>query len=1124
MEPLKKNLQLLLFLIGILSLLIINGWILFFNFNRVSSQEAWVTHTYAVVNQIDKTINNVVTAESSARGFLIMRNEEYLSPYHTAVKEYKSNIEAVIALTRDNPEQFQRANKLSKLFEDRFRYLDLVVDIAYKNLRTPVAQLKLPAMGREVMEDIDQTTKDMKTLEFQFLSERSEASERSRSIFLWFLLFTTLLNVIVISFAFLQFKKNQDQSSALARAKAKEAWTREHIGEVARIFSGTASIQDITKELLVFFSEKFGILAAKLFSSEFGHLRLVGAYGTESTEEKKVIHSSLLSEAIKRKELWKVDNIPDTYWNVQSSLGKALPKTILFLPISFQERNIGVIEMASFADLSEDHIQLISQLSETLGVGLNAAQSRENLQNLLQQTQTQAEELQAQQEELKTNNEELEQQARALESQQQAMNVKNRELESMQNALENKAIDLQRSNQYKSEFLAKMSHELRTPLNGLMILSTLLTENKEKNLTEQQKQFAQSINSAGNDLLTLINDILDLSKIEARKLSLRPEKFSASGFLEQLHRTFEPQTSSRGLDFKISQADGLEKISLDTDRQRLEQILRNFLSNSLKFTEKGSIIVKASLVGNDRIQFSVADTGVGIPKNKLDVIFEAFEQADGSVSRKYGGTGLGLTISRELAALLGGEIHLSSEENKGSEFSLIIPIQYKASSIDIQPNVMSSSAKTLEPSTLTKETFFNQVQKADTSVEVKQHVKQALENIDPNKKSILIVEDDEPFRQSAAEVARNHGFQSIEAGRGDVALALLNEFTPHAILMDIKLPEISGLGLLEMIKQMPHLRHVPVHMISAMDYQHNALRMGALGYLTKPVTMEKIRAALDRIENLISEKMRKVLLIEDDEVQSSAVLNLISGTDVKVVPVHTGKDAIEQLKHGAFDCIILDLTLPDVSGFDFLSELNSLEISLPPIVIYTGKDLTQKEEDYLRRFSESIIIKGVRSPERLLDEVNLFLHRVESLLPQEKKEMLTHLRSQEKTFDGRTVLLADDDMRNVFALTSALESKGLKVRIAKNGLEALEAVQKYPDIDLVLMDIMMPKMDGFEAMQRIRDIPAHKKLPIIALTAKAMKEDHERCIAAGANDYLTKPVNLGNLITVLKVWLTEEEF
>jgi CheY-like chemotaxis protein/signal transduction histidine kinase len=711
---------------------------------------------------------------------------------------------------------------------------------------------------------------------------------------------------------------------------------------------------------------------------------------------------------------------------------------------------------------------------------------------------------------LRVNNEELEQQARSLESQQEALAGKNRELEITQDDLKRKAEDLERSSAYKSEFLAKMSHELRTPLNGLLILSTLLIENKEKNLTDQQKQFARSIQSAGNDLLTLINDILDLAKVEAKKLTIRRETFTLGSLFQQMKLTFEPQTKAKNLEFKTALTSEFENISVHTDRQRLEQILRNFLSNAVKFTEKGHLEMRASLDQKAKmVEITVADTGIGVPENKRGLIFEAFEQADSSTSRNYGGTGLGLTISRELAHLLGGEIKLKSQEGKGSEFTIRLPMDAEGTTVPQDRQLEAPRPRADGP----------MGQQPNEIVRAKPVV---LPNITPDSKTILIVEDDDGFRQSIVEVTRSYGFTPIEAADGESALAILDQHAPSAILLDIKLPGISGLGILEMIKQMPQLRHIPVHMISGLEHQQSALRMGALGYLTKPVTLEKIRSAIGRMESLLSEKVRKVLLIEDDERQNTAISELVSGQDVAVTSVRTGKDAIATLEKQAFDCIILDLSLPDLSGFDLLKQLNGLSISLPPIVIYTGKDLSEEEESYLRRFSESIIIKGARSPERLLDEVNLFLHRVESLLPHEQQEMLTHLRSQDQSFENRTVLLVDDDVRNLFALTSVLETRGLKVRFAKDGIQALEELEKHEDIELVLMDIMMPRMDGLEATRRIRANPNDRlrKLPIIALTAKAMKDDHEKCIEAGATDYLPKPINLDNLMTVLKVWLT----
>lgn len=1128
----------------VLLLLILNGWFLYFNFHNVSEQEDLTEHAAKVVSELELVLSAAKDAETGLRGFLLTNQIEYLEPYQSGRRHAVDHLANVRSLVSGNLKQVAALDEISKTLDNRFAILESVrTKFVANNGKIAGSDIKF-SEGKFAMDTLRSQVAAMQQAERAVLHERSRQSDQSKTFFIWSLIFTTLILAIVISIAFTQMIRNQHRTSQEALAQAAEAREKQLIADVSQIVAGDASVETIGEELLEFFSKKFGILASKLLVFDRGKLITAAAYGIqESTlmgphNVEANTTAGLVTATMNRRTPWQINDVPSSYWRISSALGSAVPSSLTMIPLLFQGRDLGVIELGSFEAIPSNQIALMDRMTETIAIGLSAAQSRASLQALLERTQQQSEELQAQQEELRTNNEELEQQARALESQQQVVSAKNRELETTQTELEEKARDLERSSQYKSEFLAKMSHELRTPLNGLMILSTLLIENKEKNLTEQQRQFARSINSAGNDLLTLINDILDLSKIEARKLTLRPETFTLGSLFASKRRTFEPQTSSKGLELVTELPAELSELRLHTDRQRLEQILRNFMSNAIKFTEKGSITLTASHdPAKNTIKITATDTGIGIPKEKQGLIFEAFEQADSSVSRKYGGTGLGLTISRELAALLGGEISLESEEGKGSRFSVEIPVELSAEAQRAaSPLASGASAPELSRgggSVLgsTSALGASAAEKAplqgmqDTplisSDRIQRQARETLRSIPKDKKTILVVEDDHKFRASVVETIRSYNFEAIEAADGEVALAILNEHTPDAILLDIKLPGISGLGILEMIKQLPQLRHIPVHMISALEYQRNALRMGALGYLTKPVTMEKVKSALNRIENLLSRKLRRVLLIEDDERQNDAIAHLIAGADIEVIPAKTGKHAIELLKDESFDCIILDLTLPDVSGFDLLAELSSLNVSLPPVVIYTGKDLTDAEESYLRRYSESIVLKGARSPERLLDEVNLFLHRVESLLPEEKRQMLSTLRSQDRALEGKTVLLVDDDIRNVFALTSALEAKGLHVRVARNGVEAIDSLDENKDIDLVLMDIMMPKMDGFEAMRRIRSNPDQRlrDVPIVALTAKAMKEDHERCMDAGANDYIPKPINLDNLSTVLKVWL-----
>jgi CheY-like chemotaxis protein len=970
---------------------------------------------------------------------------------------------------------------------------------------------------------LESIVKSMSEIAEKRYTLRSQNSDFYQKLFYAVLALSTLSSLFVILFSLVQFRKNQIAASLQSEERAHIARVKSYSADLSKQISGDLLLTEASSIIIKFLTENFPILAAKLYVRTFGGLELATAAQPQDGAifKRNSINENLLLAASSKTSIHQLHEIPEDYWKVSSAFGESKPKTLIFYPIHFQHQPIAIIEMATFNSLDSKALSLLESLHESIAIGVSAAQSRTRVQHLLEETQMQSEELQTQQEELKTSNEELEQQARALETQQQALNIKNHELEHIHHQLKEKAADLQKTSQYKSEFLANMSHELRTPLNGLLILSSLLAENKEQNLSHQQLEFVNSIHRAGNDLLALINDILDLSKIEAKKLTLRAERFQIKEFMEQIQKSFQPQIMTSKLEWKMQLEGSNENFEMCTDRQRLEQILRNFIANSLKFTEKGSITFLVEKVNNKEVKLAIRDTGIGITKEKQKLIFNAFEQEDTSISRKFGGTGLGLTISKELASLLGGSIDLNSEKNKGSEFSVTIPLVYSNENQEMNDQQTSPkgqhSTQTYAPP--------NRPEPIDNDA-LKMKVRSLLSKVPSSQKSILIVEDDPQFRKAVVSKVSEYGFYPIEADDGELALAILQAYTPDAILLDIKIPGISGLGLLEMIKQMPHLRPVPVHMISGMEHQVSALKMGALGYLTKPVTMEKVSSALERIEHLISEKVRRVLLIEDDKIQKRAITELIAGEDVEVVTAGTGVQAVDKIKEIVFDCIILDLNLPDTSGLELLEHLNTLSVALPPIVIYTAKDLNAEEESHLKKFTESIIVKGARSPERLLDEVNLFLHRIESMLPEEKKQMLQNLRSQDFIFKDKNILLVDDDLRNVFALTSALETRGMNVQIAKNGQEAVAAVEKNADIDLVLMDIMMPVMDGYEAMERIRSFGEQrfKQLPIIALTAKALKEDHEKCIAAGANDYLPKPINLTNLFSVLKVWLPGKDF
>jgi CheY-like chemotaxis protein/two-component sensor histidine kinase len=670
---------------------------------------------------------------------------------------------------------------------------------------------------------------------------------------------------------------------------------------------------------------------------------------------------------------------------------------------------------------------------------------------------------------------------------------------------------VEQASRYKSDFLANMSHELRTPLNSSLILAKLLGENRPGNLTPEQVKYAHTIESAGNDLLTLINDVLDLSKIEAGHLEITPESVRVCQILDHLRGTFEPVAGEKGIDFRVETAPGTPE-SVVTDSQRLEQVLRNLLSNAHKFTAGGTVTLEAA-ASHGQLAFTVSDTGIGIAPEKQKIIFDPFFQTDGTTARKYGGTGLGLSISRNLVRLLGGEISLESEPGRGSRFTVRIPLEYTAAAVQTPA-----------------ETHLPPLPAAAPEPELASHFQLARvpddrEETTTDGRVILTVEDDESFAQIIYDLAREMNFRCLIATSAGEGLMLAREYLPSAIVLDVGLPDNSGLSVLERLKSDPKTRHIPVHVVSANDYTQTALALGAVGYMLKPVKREQLVEAFGKLEHQLTRDMRRVLVVEDDAVQADAMRDLLGSRDVEAVCARSASECLDQLRTTTFDCMVLDLSLPDASGFALLETLSTEDsYSFPPVIVYTGRVLTPDEEQRLRRYSRSIIIKGAKSPERLLDEVSLFLHQVVSELPPEKQKMLEKSSNRDADLEGRCILIAEDDVRNVFALTSLLEGRGVRLEIARNGLEALTALdQSLADptraIDLVLMDIMMPEMDGFTAMREIRSRPEWKKLPIIALTAKAMKNDQEQCIAAGANDYLAKPLDVEKLLSLIRVWM-----
>ena len=913
--------------------------------------------------------------------------------------------------------------------------------------------------------------------------------------------------------------------------------------------SGEQSLVQLAENIITFLARYLGAQIGAFYiikkTNQEAILRMIASYAytwrKEISNEIKLGDGLVGQAALERKPIV-VTSVPKEYLSVQSGLGEAPPSAILVLPFLYIGSLKGVIEIASFKPFTSLELEFLKQIATNIGIAINTTESRSRMQELLQQSRTQTEELQAQQEELQQSNEELqtqqeelrhineelERRSKALEKQKDEIREKNLALEETQKAIKMKAKELELASKYKSEFLANMSHELRTPLNSLLILAQLLAENKTGNLSEKQVEYAQTICSAGSDLLSLINEILDLSKVEAGKVDIHIEAVNLAELLETIQQKFQHVAENKSLNFQITVAEEVPAV-LSTDRQRFKQIINNLLSNAFKFTAHGEVKLTIKRVTLDKpelldltvkdcLTFSVEDTGIGIPQDKQQVIFEAFQQADGTTSRRYGGTGLGLSISRQLARLLGGEIRVESEEEKGSTFIFYLPEAVATGKTTLTTlESMTEKKKSTETKYTPQQKFVPQPQ------ELSKPLKPLLddrEQLQPDDKFILIVEDDRKFSQILMELAQEKGFKCIVAEDGKAGLQLATEYKPHAVMLDINLPIIDGWAVMEKLKDNPETRHIPVHFISASDQQKDARKMGAIGYLLKPVSMGELGEAFKRIEEFISDALKNLLILVDDLEQEQKIIDLVGGENINATIVKTKESAYQQLTTKKFDCVILDVDAEQGSGITLLESLQKDEnLMQSPVIIYAERELKQEEEILLQQCAGNLTIKAVKSPERLLDEAVLFLHQVEDSLTQEKRKMLQLVHNKEVILAHKKVLIVDDDIRNTFALMTFLDGKNMEVSVASNGKEAMTLLEEHPDTDIVLMDIMMPEMDGYEAIRKIRTQPRFRKLPIIALTAKAMKGDKTKCIEAGANDYIAKPVDTSKLISLMRVWL-----
>jgi len=939
---------------------------------------------------------------------------------------------------------------------------------------------------------------------------------------------------------------------AVSKKNARQDWLKTGQAQLNEQMSGELALSNLAKNIITFMTTYikgqiglFYILKEEdqKLILQIPILQVIASYGYTSSENisnQFSIGEGLVGQAALENKIIARKQTPKEFsYILQSGLATAISEYVIIVPFLYEDELKGVIEIG-FSEEAPTTIQqeFFQMVMPHIGIAINTAQSRQRMQHLLAQSKKQRDELQRQQEELQHTNEELQNQSEELQvqteelqSQQEELRQSNEELaersielEEQKNeirqtnlvleknqiemekanvAIETKAKELALASKYKSEFLANMSHELRTPLNSMLILAQLLADNDEKNLTDKQREYAETIEDAGADLLTLINEILDLSKVEAGKIEIQPEDVLLTELVDTVEHKFRHVAEDRGLDFHVQLEEGLPAL-LYTDGQRLKQIINNLLSNAFKFTPEGQISMLIQQGSAKTVAISVADTGIGIAKDKQQAVFEAFQQGDGSTSRHYGGTGLGLSISRELAKVLGGDLQLESEEGKGSTFTLYLPEKFE---------LISESVEEPQAPTTPSETVTEQPASAT-------QIEDDRDKLTPDDNVLLIIEDDRIFSSVLSDLAREKDFKYLVAEDGKTGLQLAEQYLPDAILLDVGLPQLDGWSVMERLKDKPDTRHIPVHFISAYEQSQQAKQMGAIGYLHKPVNMEQLGESFTKIKDFLAKIVKNLLIVVNKSEQGQKIIDLVSSENVETRLAQSKAEALQHLNKATFECIILDVDAEQGEGFQLLEQLYQDErLSQIPVIIYAERELSLDEKALLQRVSKRLTVKEVCSQARLLDEATLFLHQVESKLAPDKQQMLQNVHDKEAIFKDKKILLVDDDVRNVFALVSMLEEKQMEVLVGENGVEALDILEQETAIDLVLMDIMMPEMDGYETMRKIREQSRFRQLPIIALTAKAMKGDKSKCIEAGANDYLTKPVDKNKLLSLMRVWL-----
>lgn len=1136
--------------VGVLTALVFVGLIAY-----LLSALRSVEHSERVIGNANEVMKLSVDLETGMRGYLLTGDETFLAPYKSGKAKIAVEMTTLLDLVSDSPIQEDRLRRIRALQNQWTDYAESIIT-QRRNNQEYLARVR-QGEGKLEFDEIRREFLAFLGMEQRLRQERGDSAEaRTTMAVVVFLLLSLGLSGLLAFLGRRELMRLSDIYNAALEQRGKDndvlqeqAWLRTGQTELADYTSGQLALPQLGRQVLDFLANRLEVAVATIYVTEDdGSLRRTAVYGfsDQHIQDKQVFKQGegLVGETAREKRLKHIKQVPDNYLMVSSSLGHGAPLELVLMPVNNEGAVNGVIELGFTRPVAQRELELLRLIAANVGTSLEAALYRQRLQNVLEETQQLNEELEVQQEELRTANEELGEQSRVLEQSQShleeqkaaleqsneqlavqalALDQKNVAIGQAHDQLEARAEELQRASRYKSEFLANMSHELRTPLNSSLILSKLLADNSGGNLTPEQVTFAQTIYSAGNDLLTLINDILDISKVEAGKLDLTPEAIPFDELLGSMKMLFGAQAQQKKLAFTISVAPGTPPTFV-SDRQRLEQILKNLLSNAIKFTDTGSVSVQVAADAAGHVRFQVQDSGIGIADDQQQKVFDAFHQADGTTSRRYGGTGLGLSISRDLATLLGGTIELSSTPGQGSAFTLVLPIDWQQRAVPEDDAPAPAKAAPAAHVRTNSAALAPLPAPKPVPVATFKDDRESVPATSKGQRSVLVIEDEPAFAGILFDLAHEMHYKCLVAHGAEEGLRLAAEFLPDAILLDIGLPDRPGLLVLQKLKENPLTRHIPVHIVSGNDQVQAAMQLGAVGYATKPRTREQLKDVFHKLESKFTQKMKRILLVEDDERQRESVVHLISDEDVEITAVALGEEALALLKTQIFDCMIIDLKLPDIQGNELLERMEHEELcSFPPVIVYTGRNLSREEEADLMKYSRSIIIKGARSPERLLDEVTLFLHKVESELSTERQGMLQQVRSRERVFEGRKILLVDDDVRNIFALTNALEQKGVVVEIGRNGFEAISKLNSVDDIDLVLMDVMMPGMDGLEATRQIRADGRYNKLPIIAITAKAMKNDQEECLQAGASDYLAKPIDLDRLYSLLRVWMPKME-